>query len=121
VDLSETEILNTLASGQESPRQQERLLLELRNVGTAASIPVLRSKVDATDVRVRVAALRALAVVEGAGAVDCLIQALKQDDATTTKWAAQLINQKVGLEPEAVPDLIAVADERWDAPSVLNV
>ena len=117
MDLSETEVLNRLASGEESPQRQEKLLLELRKVGTEASIPVLRSNVDAADARVRVGALRALAAVEGAGALDCLIEALKRDDATTTKWAASLI-QRLGLEPEAVPQLIDVATERWDEHSL---
>ena len=111
--LTETEVLDRLGSGEESLQRQEKLLLELRSVGTDASIPLLRSNVDAADVRVRVGALRALAAVEGAGALDCLIDALRRDDATTTKWAASLI-QRGGLEPESVPHLVEVANERWD-------
>jgi HEAT repeat protein len=114
VRLTESEILNRLRSGRESLEQQAKLLTELQYVGTAASVPVLRSNVEAADVRVRVAALRALVVVSGVKALDCFLAALMHDDSTTAKWAALFV-ARVG-DSEVVPDLIAAANERWDEP-----
>lgn len=111
----EREILDRLGSGAESPKQQEKLLIELRRHATQASGPLLRSYVRGPDARSRAWALRALGTAEGADALDCFIEALHHEDTTTAKWGAFLIGQ-VKRGPEVLPELVEAADKRWDEP-----
>jgi HEAT repeat protein len=112
----ESEILDRLGSGEETLKQQRMLLIELRRHATGASAPLLRRYVDGSDGDSRAWALRALAVAEGAGALDCFVEALHHEDMTTAKWGAYLIGQ-VKRGSELLPELVEVANERWDEPN----
>jgi HEAT repeat protein len=109
----EREILDRLGAGEETPKQQEKLLIELRRDATRASGPLLRCYVAGPDARSRAWALRALAAAEGADALDCFVEALHHEDPTTAKWGAFLIGQ-VRRGSEVLSELVEVANERWN-------
>ena len=104
-------LLKQLDSQDEYQRQKAFLQLEaLRDTSTA---PALRQRADSRDAQTRAWSLRALAAVEGAGAVPLLLERMAGDNDGSVRRAALL-----GLEtlreqdPRIPPAMLAMLNDR---------